>query len=249
MMDNFSGQDINGLLSGYQWDTNSLTFSFPTAASNYGSSYGVGEPYSGFHAFSAAQQGVARYALKLVSQYTLLTFTEIAESDSSHAALRFANSAVPPTSWGYYPSDVPERGDAWFGSIAFVAPTKGSYAFGTILHGIGHTLGLKHGHEDDGVHGVLPPNHDSSEWSLMTYHSYLGGPIDHDTTADGSGNQTYMIDDIAALQYMYGANFSTYSGNTTIHGVRQPERRSSTAWAKDRHRQTRSMRRSGTAAA
>ena len=32
--------------------------------------------------------------------------------------------------------------------------------------------------------------------------------------ADGSGNQTYMIDDIAALQYMYGANFNTYAGNT-----------------------------------
>ena len=47
----------------------------------------------------------------------------------------------------------------------------------TILHEIGHTLGLKHGHYDDGVHGVLPPDHDSSEWSLMTYYSYLGGPL------------------------------------------------------------------------
>ena len=31
---------------------------------------------------------------------------------------------------------------------------------------------------------------------------------------EGSGPQTYMIDDIAALQYMYGANFNTNAGNT-----------------------------------
>ncbi len=178
--------------------------------------YGIGEPYSGFHAFSPAQQNVVRYALKLVSQYTLLTFTQITETDSAHGNLRFADTstAIEPTSHGY-PPFVPEGGDVWLGNIAFVPPTKGSYAFGTILHEIGHALGLKHGQEYDGVYGALPPNHNSSEWSLMTYHSYLGGPIDYDTTADGSGNQTYMIDDIAALQYMYGANFNTYSGNTT----------------------------------
>ena len=49
---NPSSQDINGLLSGYVWTTNSLTFSFPTAASNYGSGYGAGEPYFRFHALA-----------------------------------------------------------------------------------------------------------------------------------------------------------------------------------------------------
>ncbi len=64
---NFTNQDINGLLSGFAWGTTSLTYSFPTAASNYGSGYGDGEPYSGFHAFSAAQKYVVRYALVIVS--------------------------------------------------------------------------------------------------------------------------------------------------------------------------------------
>ena len=55
MTANPSSQDINGLLSGEYWATNSLTFSFPTAASNYGDFYGIedgyggnGEPYSDF---------------------------------------------------------------------------------------------------------------------------------------------------------------------------------------------------------
>ena len=53
----------------------------------------------------------------------------------------------------------------------------------------------------------------STEWSIMTYYSYIGGTGFYEN-AEGSGNQTYMIDDIAALQYLYGANFNTYAGNT-----------------------------------
>jgi serralysin len=210
---NFDAQDINGLLSGYAWSIGDITYSFPTAASNYGSFYGNGEPYSGFHAFSAAQQDVVRYALNLVSQYTLLTFTETAETDDTHALLRFADSSVPATSTGNYPYPYPDYGDVWLGNVASEVPTKGGYAFDTILHEIGHTLGLKHGQDYDPVYGVLPPQHMSSEWSIMTYYSYVGGTGLYEN-ADGSGNQTYMIDDIAALQYMYGANYSTNSGDT-----------------------------------
>jgi serralysin len=210
----FSNQDINGLLSGYAWGTHSITFSFPTSPANYGTNYGSGEPRWGFHAFNAAQQTVARYALNLISQYTLLTFPQVTETNSTHAMIRLADSNVPPTSWTYYPSAVREGGDVWIGNTANVPPTKGSYAFESILHEIGHAVGLKHGQEDDGLHGVLPAGHDSTEWSVMTYHSYLGGPLAY-TISEGSGNQTYMADDIAALQYMYGANFTTNAGNTT----------------------------------
>jgi hypothetical protein len=207
----FSNQDINGLLSGFAWGTQNITFSFPTSPSNYGPGYGSNEPQSGFHAFNAAQQTVARYALGLISQYTLLTFTQIPETNSSHAMIRLADSRVPSTSWTYYPEAIKEGGDVWIGNTANVVPTKGSYAFESILHEIGHAVGLKHGQEDDGLHGVLPAGHDSTEWSVMTYHSFLGGPLAYEIS-EGSSNQTYMIDDIAALQYMYGANFSTECG-------------------------------------
>lgn len=209
---NFTNQDINGLLSGTAWGTLGITYSFPASPSNY-SGYPTGEPQSGFQALTATQQGVVRYALNLISQYTLLTFTQIAETDGTHAMLRFAVSSLPPTAWTYYPGTDVSSGDVWIGKAAGGVPTKGSYAFDAILHEVGHALGLKHGHEDDGVHGVLPAAHNSTEWSLMTYPSYIGG----DTTfrnAAGSGNQTYMIDDIAALQYLYGANFSTNAGDT-----------------------------------
>ena len=47
----------------------------------------------------------------------------------------------------------------------------------------------------------------------MTYYSFIGGDGLYENN-EGSGNQTYMVDDIAALQYMYGANFNTNAGNT-----------------------------------
>ncbi|MCC6718386.1 MAG: Hint domain-containing protein [Acetobacteraceae bacterium] len=217
---NFVNQDINGLLSGAVWGTLSVTYSFPTAASNYAGYYPDPAPSNGFQVLSAAQQDVARYAFGLISQFSSLTFIEVTETDSVHGAIRLASSAAPATSYAYLPGGLSIDGDAWFGNIRDTVPTKGSYAFATFLHEIGHTVGLKHGHETDiftTSYGVLPTSHDSTEWSVMTYRSYIGaGGLSYEN-AEGSGNQTYMIDDIAALQYIYGANFDSESGNTTYN--------------------------------
>ena len=48
----------------------------------------------------------------------------------------------------------------------------------------------------------------------MTYYSYIGGTGLYET-GEGSGNQTYMVDDLAALQVrVRRENFNTYAGNT-----------------------------------
>jgi hypothetical protein len=95
-----------------------------------------------------------------------------------------------------------------------------------MMHEIGHTMGLKHGHQDytnsdlSFYFGTSPrfgtqsltPDRDGQAWSLMTY-----------TPAPGTGGfagekvnqpQTYMQYDLAALQYMYGANYTTNATDT-----------------------------------
>ncbi len=210
---NFVNQDVNGLLSGYAWNATTITYSFPTSASFYGSSYSDPAPRNGFQVLTAAQQAVVRYAFSLISQYTSLVFTQITESATKHAAIRLAGSSYPDTSYAYYPYTDDSGGDVFYGNIRNDAPTKAGYAFDTIMHEIGHAVGLKHGQEDDGVHGVLPADHDSTEWSIMDYHAYVGAD-GYYRNSEGSGNQTYMTGDISALQYLYGANYNTFSSDT-----------------------------------
>ena len=213
---NFSNADINGLLSGYAWSGSVITYSFPTSSSVYGTpaSYGDPAPFNGFQALSAAQMAVVQRGFALISQYTGLQFQQITETSTAHAMIRLADSASPSTSYAYYPSTAATAGDVFYGNIRNSVPTIASYAFDTILHEIGHALGLKHGQQADATFGTLPANHNSTEYSIMDYYAYAGAPTSYYTNAGGSGVQSYMIDDIAALQYLYGANFGSHANGS-----------------------------------
>ncbi|MBD9625257.1 M10 family metallopeptidase [Ensifer sp. ENS06] len=210
----FSGDAyIRGILGTEQWAVQSLTFSFPTSGSFYEGFYGSGEPVNGFAALNSAQMSAARAAFAEFSSVANLTFTEIAESTTQHADLRLAQSGLPETAWAYFPSDSAEAGDAWFSTTYgdYVAPGKGNYAYVTFLHELGHALGLDHAHE--GV--LMPTQRDSMEYTVMSYSSYSGAsPYDGYTNEPWGFAQSLMMYDIAALQHMYGADYSTQSGNS-----------------------------------
>ena len=46
---------VDGVLTGIKWGVTSLTFSFPSDPSFYGTGYGSGEPSNNFEAFTAQQ--------------------------------------------------------------------------------------------------------------------------------------------------------------------------------------------------
>ncbi len=206
--------DVLGLVSGYKWASATLTYSFPLDGAFYGYE---GEPDFHFHPLNAAQMGAVRDILEMYASVANLDFVEVTETASTHADLRFAQSDAPYTAWAYLPAPVPQGGDAWFNYSSgwYAAPEKGNYGYMTFIHEIGHTLGLKHGHEASG-YGPLPAAHNSLEYSVMTYASYVGANVNMGYVNEDPGfPQTLMVDDIAALQFLYGANFSTNAGNTT----------------------------------
>jgi serralysin len=211
-----ANQDINGVMSGVSWDTLDLTYSFPTSASLYGDSYGLKETENNFQSLSPTQAAVARQVFGMISSVTNLTFTEVQETSVNHADLRLARSDAPEAAWSYFPDASPEGGDTWFRTSGgwFDSPTAGSYAFYVFLHEILHGLGLKHGN-DPSAFGAMTAGHDSMEYSVTTYRSYVGASGQYVENETWGYAQTLMMYDIAALQHMYGADFSTNGGNTT----------------------------------
>lgn len=209
---------IDGVLSGTKWAVSSFTFSFPSSASFYGSGYGSGEQNTNFEALNSVQMDAARAILADFSAVANVTFQEITETASQHADIRLAESDQPGTAWAYYPTTLAEGGDAWFNNSKgyYDNPVSGSYAYASFVHELGHGLGLKHPHEVDGSFGAMPLDRDSLEYSVMSYRSYIGQSTSGGyTNPNGSYPQSLMMYDIAALQKMYGANFTTNSGNST----------------------------------
>ena len=223
--------DINGLLWGWKWEHKNLTYSFPTSSTEY--THNGYQSVVNFEALNAGQQTayagiIANFGAVCGLNFTAtaaenadIRFGEADKIDYSDGKGLHAPAGASNTAEGNPPD--PRRaivgmGDVWFNHVNYNDPTYGSFAYAAgLMHELGHSLGLKHGHVAQNGHGVtfpqLPANHNSYEYSVMTYHQYVGDTTPGDNAPDHP--TTLMQDDIAALQYIYGADYKIHKTNTT----------------------------------
>ena len=206
---------IDGLLSGYKW-TGVISYSFPDSASDY-PGYPNPTAVQYFSAVSALQKQAAIDAFNLVASYTNAQFVNNG-TDTSDMRIGQTSDPTVGTAYAYYPvaSVGGAGGDVWFGvQYDYRNAVSGNYAYLTMLHEIGHGLGLKHAQEAGGPARIAVPSaRDALEFTVMSYRSFPGGPLTGYTNGSVDFPTTYMMNDIAALQAMYGANFNTQSGDT-----------------------------------
>jgi hypothetical protein len=178
---------------------NTLTYTFSITSGNES---GQG----GQEAFTLAQQAATRTALAYISKLTGIQFTETVNGADAQIHLCNVNlqgsNVTGLCSWhsSYSYSGtqlVSYDADAyvyldnveWFSQNRNLTP--GTYGYETLLHELGHALGLKHPF-DDSIH--LLPSQDNTGNTLMSY-TDVGGP-----------HSTYSQYDIAALNWLYGGD-------------------------------------------
>ncbi|WPZ32807.1 matrixin family metalloprotease [Thalassobaculum sp. OXR-137] len=182
-----------------------VTYSFMTSLPSYHGS----DPT--FSVFNAAMETAARSALAAWSAVANISFVEVSDAGAG-GQIRFgANSQSGSSGYAYYPSTNEIGGDVLIANnFSYnLNPTAGSYGYLTMLHEVGHALGLKHpGNYSAGSEGpFLPGSIDNTDTTVMSY---------YDGTATYASNLGWL--DVIAVRYLYGTSSAGSIGNVTWGG-------------------------------
>ena len=175
-------------------------------------------------AFSVSQQEAARLALKQFSDVADITFVEVEETAAEVGTIRigFVSSQYENT-WGWASSPgndrfgdySPKGGDVWVEDSNKDGPfIRGRDPnFGSLMHEIGHALGLAHPHAGE---ENLPSHQDFTNYTIMSYESREDSYfIDSAGIFNDLISSTPMVYDIAAIQHLYGA--ASHNESDTVY--------------------------------
>lgn len=200
---------IDSLLMGGKWGVQTLTYHFPQTAVGLD-----GVNAAQFSGLTAGEQAVVVNAMSRWAQAAALSFVPTADVAAAHLRIyKYSGDGNVTARVTAFPGAVSSI-DLQIGSfLAGVHWNAGGYGYFTLLHELGHALGLKHPHDTVAGFPALNPAEDSVLTSVMSYASYPGAGVGGYTIADGSYPSGPMLNDIAAVQYLYGPNTNVFTAN------------------------------------
>jgi len=186
---------------------------------------------SGFSRFTEAQINATELMLAAWADVAQLTFVRSGAGTSGEGAYadnatmlfgNYSSGAAGAGAFAYLPGNAATNsvsGDVWvnFSQAANATPTYLGYGYQTILHEVGHAIGLSHPADyNAGSGGSITYSanalyyEDSRQYTVMSYfpEGNTGGAF------SGRFASAPLLDDIAAVQRLYGANMSTRTGDT-----------------------------------
>ncbi|WP_262693960.1 M10 family metallopeptidase C-terminal domain-containing protein [Kordiimonas aquimaris] len=197
-------------------ETTHVTFSFPTLTSRFDSAQygGNSEIRHDFRPFSAAEANYARTLLETVSTFANINFEEVTDSGLQAGTIRLARtdhalSAGSRLAFGFarLPFETAAAGDLWLQERMQAGMPLTSVAR-TIVHEVGHALGLSHPNREtiqitNDVRGI--------EYSVMM--SFEVSSRFPTAAYTDIGPQSFMWLDIQALIALYGVSDVTKGDN------------------------------------
>ncbi|MCP5244492.1 MAG: matrixin family metalloprotease [Burkholderiales bacterium] len=228
---------VDPLILGSRWLDPVITYSFPDKNASWFADpflgYGPGEePWSpSYTPLSSSNQSDFNNALQQWENVADIEFDVIEETSNKVGDIRVAYTEIreldDAEAWAYLPTHGVWGGDIWINKSSSSASyewTAGSFSFLTILHEIGHALGLAHPFEDP----AFPIADDSISATIMSYSALPG---DQNSIFDFYPT-TPMPLDIKAIQHIYGAN-KTFNSGDDIYQYADGETYHETIWDSD----------------
>ena len=208
---------VKSLDSEYHWDDlSSISYSFNESIPTY---YHEEELTQGFKPLNPEQKNAVRSITKELNDLLGITLNEVSEG----GVIRFSVVDMDDNTAGFafLPSTQSTGGDVFLSSTINNVSSTG-YGYSTIVHELGHALGLKHPFE--GEH-QLPSDVDNTTHSVMSYTASSNIKIDFTIKDDGGINakyhyiypELYALYDISTLHTLYGANETTNGEENHYH--------------------------------